>query len=264
MYYGRLIISLTIVLFSCKKFELSLYQIPNDKEYQNINDENISRFINTDTDTVTIALIGDSQRFYDATNKTIARINNTPNIDFVIHTGDIVDFGLYREYVWMHELLSSIVYPYIAVVGNHDLIANGGEIYNQMYGDYDFSFTYNGNKFIYVNTNSREFSFDNNVPNIEWLDSELSDTLNYNNAIIVCHVSQMDDDFNSNLKDEFTDVLRKYRKVLLSINGHKHDFSFIEPGDDNISYINTYSSSHEKFILIKIWDTSFSFEIIEK
>jgi len=249
------------MLFSCNKFDYSHYQVLKN-EYRNINQNNISKFYNTITDTVTIAVIGDTQRFYDATDKIITKINNTPNINFVVHTGDIVDFGTQEEYIWMHELLSSLNYPYVAVTGNHDLIGNGGEIYNLMYGDYNFSFTFNGNKFIYINTNSREYNFDKNVPDTEWLDVQLSDTSNYNNAIILCHVSHLHVDFNSELVDEYTKVLRKYKKVLLSINGHLHDFSFTAPGSDNISYLNTYSTSREKFVLIKIWNSDFSYEII--
>ena len=264
MKHRKLIIALLVfTLFSCDKFEYSHYQILHNEDYRNINQKNISQFIVTNTDTVTIAVIGDSQRFYEATGKIITKINNTPNINFVVHTGDLVDFGLQKEYIWMHELLSSMNYPYVTVVGNHDLIGNGGEIYNLMYGDYNFSFTFNSNKFIYLNTNSREYNFDSNVPDIQWLDDELSDTSNYNNAIIVCHVSHLSVDFNWELKDEYISVLRKYKKVLLSINGHNHDFSFTAPGGDNISYLNSYSTSKEKFVIVKIWDTDLSYEIID-
>ena len=252
---------LILTFFSCDKFDYSHYQITAN-EHRNLNQNNISKFINTVSDTLTIAIIGDSQRFYDDTGKIISKINNIPKIDFVVHTGDLVDFGTQEEYLWIHEQLTGLIYPYVAVVGNHDMIGNGGEIYNSMYGDYNFSFTVNGNKFIYLNTNSREFNFSNNVPDIDWLNNELSDTSNYNNAIIICHVSHLHEDFNSELVNDFKNVLRKYKKVLLSINGHNHNFGYIAPDADNIAYLNTYSTSKGKFVLVKIWDSSFSYEII--
>ena len=262
MKHRKLIITLlALIICSCDKFEYSHYQI--SPEYRNINQRNIERFINTNTDTIRIVVIGDSQRFYNSTNKIINKINYIHNINFVIHTGDLVDFGLQKEYTWMHELLAKINYPYVAVVGNHDLIGNGGEIYNLMYGEFNFSFTYNGNKFIYLNTNSREFGFESNVPNISWLDNELSDTSNYNHAIIVNHVPPNDDDFNTELEDDYVAVLGKYGKVILSINGHKHSFAFSEPYNDGISYLNSYSTSEEKFVIVKIWDNDFSVETIE-
>lgn len=260
------ILSISIVvtlLWSCSKFEYSNYQVNVDEKYANTNAKNIERLSAEQKDTITIAVIGDSQRFYDATNEIIKKINRTPGIDFVAHTGDLVDFGLQKEYEWMHHELATIKYPYVAVVGNHDLIGNGGEVYEHMYGDFNFSFTYSGNKFIFINTNSREFNFDENVPDIDWLDKELADTSNYNNAIIVCHVSHHNEDFNTDLKEDFIQTIRKYNKVLLSINGHFHNFGYIPPDDDNIAFFNTYSTQKEKFILIKIWGNQFSFEIIE-
>jgi len=258
-----LITLLALVLSSCDKFEYSLYEVSPKDEYRNINQRNIARFINTNTDTLRIAVIGDTQRFYNSTDKVIKKINNRPNINFVIHIGDLVDFGLQREYTWMHELLSELNAPYVAVVGNHDLIWNGGEIYNLMYGEYNFSFTYNGNKFIYLNTCGREFGFESNVPNISWLDNELSDTSNYDHAIIVNHVPPYHSDFNSELEDDYVAVLGKYGKVMLSINGHNHEFSFREPYNDGIPYLNSYSTYKEKFVIVKIWDTDFSIETIE-
>ena len=256
-------ILILIILSACNKFEYDPYQVsPNDK-YRNINQTNISRFINNKTDTVRIAVIGDSQRYYEATSKVIEKINNIPHVNFTIHTGDIVDFGLQREYTWSHELLSQINAPYVAVVGNHDLIGNGGEIYELMYGPFDFSFVFNGNKFIYLNTNGREFDFKNNVPNIAWLDRELADTSNYDKAIIVNHVPPFNIDFNQALENNYVATLLRYGKVILAINGHNHDYSFSEPYNDGIGYLNSYSTEKEKLVLLKIWDTGYSFERIE-
>jgi 3',5'-cyclic AMP phosphodiesterase CpdA len=256
-------VAVALVLYGCSKFEYSNYQVNLDEKFKNTNAINIDRLPEVNKDTITIAVIGDSQRFYDSTGEIIKKINATPNIDFVAHTGDLVDFGMQQEYEWMHKALSKLHYPYMAVVGNHDLIANGGNVYRHMYGDFNFSFTFSGTKFIYINTNSREFNFDVNVPDIAWLDHELADTSNYNKAILVCHVSHINEDFNNDLRDDFIATLRKYKKVRLSINGHFHNFSFTPAQEDNIAFLNTYSTKKEKFILLKIWKDDFSFEIIE-
>tara|TARA_R110001592_G_scaffold237306_4_gene496177 strand:+ start:23831 stop:24637 length:807 start_codon:yes stop_codon:yes gene_type:complete len=252
-----------LLLVSCNKFEYSNYQVNLDSKYENTNAKNIQKLPLEYKDTITIAVIGDSQRFYESTSEIIKKINKTPGIDFVAHTGDLVDFGMQKEYEWMHDELSTLKAPIIAVVGNHDLIGNGGDVYQHMYGDFNFSFTLSGNKFIFINTNSREFNFNKNVPDIEWLDKELSDTAHYNNAIIICHVSHNNEDFNEELREEFVQSVKKYKKVLMSINGHLHNFEYSPPDEDNIAYFNTYSTKKEKFILLKIWDNQYSFEIIE-
>jgi Icc protein len=257
-----LISTLLICVFSCDLFEYSHYQVAPHKGYNNINQQNISRFINTEADTLKIALISDTQRYYKSSEKVISQINNIPGIDFVIHAGDLVDFGLQREFTLTHELLSELNYPYVAVVGNHDLIGNGGEIYNHMYGEYDFSFTFLGYKFVFLNTNSREFGFDGSVPDISWLDRELSDTSKYSRAIVVNHVPPFNEDFYPGSEDSYVDAIRRYGKVMLCINGHTHDFDFSEPYNDGIPYLSSFSTTHEKFVLLKIWDNVFSFEII--
>lgn len=163
----------------------------------------------------------------------------------------------------MHELLSELNYPYVAVIGNHDLIANGSEIYKAMYGDFNFSFTLNRTKFIYQNTNSSACAFAGNVPDILWLENELSDTTDYDQAVIVNHVPPIDADFNSDLKDAYVSTLNKFGKTILEINGHIHEFSFTEPFGDGIPYLNSWSTEDEKFTLLKIWYHSFSIETIE-
>ena len=255
---------LVIVLtFACSKFEYNNYQVNLGDDYKNTNQKNIDKLSSEWKDTIRLAIIGDSQRFYDATGEIINKINRTENIDFVAHTGDLVDFGMQQEFIWMHKALATLKYPYMAVVGNHDLIANGGNVYKHMYGDFNFSFTYCGNKFIFINTNSREFNFNTTVPDINWLDSQLADTANYNNAIIVSHVSHPNEDFNEELRDEFVETLRRYKKVILSVNGHYHNFAFTPAAEDGIAFLNTYSTKKEKFILLKIWEDKFDFEIIE-
>jgi len=257
--YIKILIPIVFLLASCEQFDYSQYQVLSS-DYSDINQKNINRFINIEKDTVTLAVIGDTQRFYNSTRSTIAKINATPDIDFVVHSGDLVDFGTQDEFEWMHELLSTMNYPYVAVVGNHDLIGNGDEIYRMMYGPDNFSFTFNRNKFIYLNTVSSE---DNNVPDVAWIEHELSDTSNYDHAIIVSHVSNLHGDFNSEKKAWFEDALRKYEKVMLSISGHNHQFSFWTPEPDGISYMTTSSTTFEKFVLVKIWESGFSYEIIE-
>jgi predicted MPP superfamily phosphohydrolase len=251
---------LTGLPYSCDRFEYSPYQI-SPGYYKEINRQNISRFIHSGRDTIRIALIGDTQRFYARTADVIEKINQTPGIDFVVHTGDLVDFGLQREYIWMHELLSELDYPYVAVVGNHDLIGQGGQIYKSMYGDFNFSFIFSGNKFIFLNTNSREYNFNKNVPDLSWLEAELADTGHYSNALVINHVPPFSGDFHPDLESTYASLLGRYDKTLMSINGHGHDFDVLTPYQDGIPYVNTFSTSRGKFILLTIWDNEYQIEI---
>ncbi len=252
-------------LIGCDQFKYSPYQIDRDSKYKDLNEKNIAKIQTSNSDTTKIIVLGDSQRFYAHTQDLIDKINDLPDhaVDFVVHTGDLVDFGIQKEYYGIHEILQTIKFPYVAVVGNHDMIGNGTVIFERMYGELDFSFNVNGNKFIYINTNSREYQFDDHHPSIDWLDEELRDTNGYNQAIIVSHVAPHHSDFNKELEDEFVETLEQYGKTLLYINGHNHDYHFEDVYDNGLMFLNTFSTSHEKTVLVKIWNGGFKHEIID-
>jgi 3',5'-cyclic AMP phosphodiesterase CpdA len=253
---------MSLTYLSCDKFEHNHYQVGLSEEYMNINQKNIARIRDSASDTLKLAVIGDSQRFYEGTSDVVDAINKIEGIDFVIHTGDLVDFGIQKEYILMHDILEKLNSPYITVVGNHDLIGNGSKIFREMYGPYDFTFTFNGYKFIYLNTNAREFNFSPNVPNISWLDKQLSDTASYKQAIVVNHVPYDNDDFNPSLRDDYLNTINKYPNTLISINGHNHNFAFRPSMAGNVPFLNTASPKNGEFILLEIWDDKFSYKLV--
>jgi len=259
---------IVLLLNSCGKFDYSPHAVDVDQKYTNINKNNIKRLQANPTpgDTIRLIVLGDTQRYYKSTEEVIDVVNKLPDLslDFVVHTGDLVDFGLQKEYNWIHELLKTLHYPYVAVIGNHDMVGNGVEVYRRMYGDLNFSFMLKHTKFIYIHTNSREEDFSDDVPNIAWLDAELSDTANYENAIVVSHVApHHDNDFNMDLEEEYIRTLERYGKTLLYINGHDHDFSYEDIYENDIWFLNTYSTSHEKALLLKVWQGGYSFDLLK-
>lgn len=53
--------------------------------------------------------------------RCVARLNTlTPRPDFVVLTGDLVDFGAREEYEHLRRLLTPLEIPYYLVIGNHD------------------------------------------------------------------------------------------------------------------------------------------------
>jgi 3',5'-cyclic AMP phosphodiesterase CpdA len=59
--------------------------------------------------------------------------------DFVIHGGDISDFGLTKEFLWMRDIMNGLKAPYVVIIGNHGCLANGTEIYRKIFGEENFS-----------------------------------------------------------------------------------------------------------------------------
>lgn len=251
----------SIIIFSfftiaCDKFEYSPYQTDNANRPDNLNNKNIEELLSTETnsdDTIRFIFTGDSQRFYDEMNDLVAKANSIPKVDFLILAGDITDFGLLQEFIWINDELENLHFPYMAVVGNHDLTSNGSAIYSSMFGQKNFSFIYKKHKFIFHDTNSREYHFNGSVPNISWLGSQLHDT-NADWYIGVSHVPPFDVDFDKNLEMPYKDQWAADSAFILSLHGHLHASGDSHIYEDHVRYINTAAVQQREFMLMEIVD----------
>jgi 3',5'-cyclic-AMP phosphodiesterase len=250
-----LLSGIVLILFShsCRDaFEYSPYQVFNSNSQVALNAKNLQRlYTMPEDDTITIALVGDSQRFYDQVQTFIDTVNKLPSIDFVLLAGDITDFGLLTEFELIHEKLVNLNKPYISVIGNHDAVARGEEVFERMFGPLDFSFIYSGVKFVCHNTNSKEFNI-TEVPNIEWLKKELvqDDLADY--FVAVSHIPPYSVDFNKDLEGPYTSLFRETPSFLVSLHAHVHEHTDGYPYEDGIRYITSYSFDQKSFLLLKI------------
>ena len=244
-------------------FEYSPYVIDFDEHETNLTQKNISLLLaNEVPDTLTIALAGDSHRFYDESEEVVSTINNHYDMDFFIHTGDIADFGIPRQYQWGNDIFSKLNAPYFVVVGNHDLVSNGNDSYLEMFGDYNFTFVYGRYKFIFINTNSREYEFNGKVPDIGWFEKEITPSKDFEKAVVVFHTPPFDNDFDSELEEPFVTALSRYNNVLFATHGHLHSYNFSYPYGADLPFVNTASPEKKDFVILKIFNHEFTVDII--
>ena len=52
-------------------------------------------------------------------------INKRGDVDFVVHCGDISDFGVTREFELQRDILEKLTMPYVVLIGNHDCLGSG-------------------------------------------------------------------------------------------------------------------------------------------
>jgi 3',5'-cyclic AMP phosphodiesterase CpdA len=248
-------------LSSCEKvFDYSPYVIDYDEENSNVNQKNIERILgqSQDDSLIRIAFTGDTHRSYDELDDFVRAVNEFDKpVDFVVHVGDIADFGLPKQYLWGNEYLLKLNVPYIVIIGNHDLVSNGGDAYHEMFGKYDFSFIYKHTKFVVINTNSLEFDFNGKVPDVNWLNQQLKPDKSFSRAVVLFHVAPMHGEFDPDLIDPFNDVLAKYQNVLFVAHGHMHDFSVTTPYPNGVPFVNVYSVEHKKYNVIEIENDTF-------
>lgn len=248
------IVMMIVLFIACSDaFEFSPNQIFDKDTPFDLNAKNLQRLNSlVRDDTITIAFVGDSQRFYDELQAFIDTVNALPDVDFVLLAGDISDFGLLEEFELITEKLERLNKPYIGVVGNHDVVARGEEIFKHVFGPLDFSFTYGGVKFIVHNTNSKEFN-NGKVPDLLWLQSELvkQDSVKY--FVAVSHVPPFSEDFDQQLEGQYTSLFQETPSFLVSLHAHVHDHTDGYPYSDGVRYITSYSFDQKSFVLLKIF-----------
>jgi predicted MPP superfamily phosphohydrolase len=253
------IAAITIVMagsLACEKFEYNPYQTEEKKLPTDLNNTNISKLKQkeaTADDTITILFTGDSQRFYARLDALVDKVKVIPDIDFLIMAGDISDFGLAEEFGWVYNKLETLQIPYICAVGNHDLVANGSEIYQNMFGAKNFSFIYKKYKFLFHDTNGREYAFNGQVPNMTWLSSQLNDPA-AEHYVGVAHIQPYDADFDPKLEEPYANLISSTENFRLVLNGHQHGGGDSYYYDDGVRYITSYGVENDRCLLLKLYD----------
>lgn len=231
-------------------FEYHPNEIRLDAHEKDLTQKNLNRLSQqSPSDTVRFILMGDTQRFYDELQDFVATAA-TYQVDFILHTGDIADFGMAQEYKWVHELMQKLPQPYLTAIGNHDLLANGPAIYEQMFGPQNYDFTYGNFQFVILNTNGREYNFNGSIPDIGWLRQTLSKSAN--EAIVIGHIPPYDGDFDPALENKFARQLKESNKVKLALFGHKHSGFTGQPYNDDITYHVAGGMKEREFSIITL------------
>ena len=237
---------------ACEMIKYSPHQDDLPSSAIQVNRKNLARLQKTPPgDEIQVAFVTDTQNYYDESQEFVAALNERDDIDFVVHGGDITAFGIIQEFEWMHEIFGELDVPYLAVIGNHDLRANGGEIYQQVYGKKNFAFVYGRTKFIFADTNSRDYNFNGEVPKLEWLREQLEPSEAYDQAVVIGHVPPDHKDFDPQLEQAYADILEQSGQVPISLYGHKHRYEVKRPYGDVI-YLVTGSVAKREYTVVTV------------
>ena len=245
---------LSILSCSCKKiFSYSANEIQIEEKDRNQNIKNIERLHSkAQGDSFRFIVISDTQRFYDEMDEFVKKVNGYPGISFVVLNGDMTDFGLRSEYLWMSDRLQKLAFPFLVVIGNHDMLGNGRELYKQMFGPENFGFSYSGYKFIALNSNSREVGYNGSLPDTTWLQQELSSTPPQEKIFVFAHLAPFSGDFDRSLEQAYVRILANNGNVIYSIHGHE-DISYLgQSYGPPVNYLVVNSIKEKSFVLINV------------
>lgn len=212
---------------------------------------------------IRFAMISDTQRWYDETEDAVKALNRRDDIDFVIHTGDMADFGMRDEFERQRDILNRLRVPYVVLLGNHDCLATGERIFNKIFGEVDFAFTAGNVRFVCLNTNALEFDHDTPVPNFGYIERQIAafppEALK---TVVAMHAKPFSEQFDNNVAHIFQQTVRKFPQLQFCLNGHGHNFAATDLFDDGVIYYECDNIWKKTYLLFTVNDEGYEYEHI--
>jgi FOG: WD40-like repeat len=155
--------------------------------------------------------------------RTVADINGNPDLDFVILSGDVTEFGSDEELVLARQILDSLRIPWYVIPGNHDTnwSESGGNSFRRVFGGETFAFEHKGYFFVGTNSGPNMRMSPGQVPreNLVWMDSLFQ--AHPDKEMPLIYVNHYPQDSSLNNWFEALDRVKK-RNVQLFFCGHGH------------------------------------------
>lgn len=208
-----------------------------------------------------------SELLQDAINQ----VNETPNVDFVMFTGDMINTPYQKELMSFLKYANQLKTPWYAVFGNHDICVGGylsKTLYLDILNSHDKNFHFSkpyysfspkkGYKVIGLDaiidtrvTANGEVSQEE----LKWLDKELSRSKRDVVLIFMHHplVEPLHSESHKVINaDEVLKVVNKYKNPIAIFSGHYHTTKITQIG--NVLHVSTPSlvSYPNAFRIVKV------------
>jgi len=251
-----ILIAFILVMLAACQFALSPWETdthcPGVSVKENIHLLNLMEQQQGGKDHFKVAIVSDTHQWPEDLQDTVEIINRDDSIDFMLLVGDLVETGIKQEFEWTCKALSHLNKPVVSIIGNHDALSYGKEIWLDVFGPYDFSFTYQNTKFIAYNDNKYEF---NNVPSRDWLaeQAKLDDGEVRNHTIGVSHSAPWDSDpgLSQHLKDSGFDHM---------LHGHQQKFDYWQFSETQLPHFINADNRGSKYSVMTVYSNSISME----
>lgn len=264
--YARLLV-FAFLLTACRDlFQFSPYEIRLGASVSQLTEKNLSLLAQKSSPVFTpfrFAVLADTHEFRDEVDDVVESINRDPTIMFVVVLGDITNDGLRKEYLWINELFSELRVPYLVVIGNHDALTNGKELYKSMFGVYNYAFAFNNVWFVLFNDNNWEF--DNNVPDFVWLEQQLAAGGAHQHRIMGSHIGPKTRRFSAEQLQRIEGFMDSY-DVGLYMFGHDHSHHITEYQAESghiTLLLNNGSALKPRYTVVNVSETEITFERVK-
>ena len=201
----------------------------------------------------------------------ITQVNETPNIDFVMFTGDMINTPYQKELMKFLVYANQLRVPWYAVFGNHDICISGylsKKLYLDILNSHNKNFCFSKPYYSFIPKKGyKVIGLDSIIDTritangqidekqLKWLDRELSKSKN-DVVLIFSHVPLVEPLHSENHRllnaDEVLKVINKYKNPIAVFSGHYHTTKITQMG--NVLHVSTPSlvSYPNAFRIIKV------------
>lgn len=264
---NTLVLGCVFVFSSCDKvFDVHPYDVHVDGD-KNVNAANVQKIEQAvkAKDTIRFAFISDSHQWLDDLEDEVSDINRrSDSLDFVIHGGDVTDFGATNEFQWTRDRMQKLKIPFVVLLGNHDCLGTGNRSYGVIFGDPDFSFIAGRVKFVCLNTNAIEYDYSRPVPNFDFMQEQVkADSLDFDRTVIAMHAPPFSEQFNNNVAKAFNYYTHMFPGLMFCLYGHGHSTTQDDLYGDGIIYYQVGAAPKRKYYIFTITPTDYHYEIVD-
>lgn len=158
--------------------------------------------------------------------RTVRDLNQQSDIDFVILSGDVTEFGSDEELALAKQILDSLSLPLYVLPGNHDSnwSESGANSFRKVFGDETFFFRHKGYLFMGTTSGPNMRMSPGQIPreNLVWMDSVFKANPDKETPLVFINHYPLD----SSLNNWYEAIGRlKQRNVQLAMCGHGHNNS---------------------------------------
>lgn len=206
----------------------------------------------TGQNNTTYKMIAESPKLLD---DAIEQINATPNVSFVMFTGDLIDKSFEKELSAFLPHTQKLNAPWYFAFGNHDTCIGGyltPRVYMDLVNEYNKNFKFEksyysfvpqkGYKAIVLDSIIRDRLTSNGRlgdEQLAWLDNELKNSQK-DTVLIFMHIPVLEPYNSPNHRlldaDKMEEILNKYKNPIGVFQGHYHGAKITQK--DNILYVS--------------------------
>lgn len=255
---------ISIVMGSCGLIDYHPYDVRISGE-TDVNEHNIEQIEKNckEKDTIRFVSMGDSQRWYDETVDFVNHLNKRNDIDFVIHGGDMSDFGVTDEFIWQRDIMNKLNVPYVVLIGNHDCLGTGEETYHAIFGNPNFAFIAGRIKFVCLNTNAIEYDYSRPIPDFEFLANQINDRKDeFDKTVVTMHIRPFCEQFNNNVAHVFQRYVTEFPGLQFCTAAHEHKLFEEDLFEDDVMYYMSDCMKHRSYYIFTITPDGYEREVV--